>query len=741
MKAKEFFDYISKEINFYCGVPDSLLKDFCAYLTDYSEDNKHIITANEGNAIALACGNYLATQKPALVYMQNSGTGNCINPLLSLADAEVYNIPILMLVGWRGEPKIQDEPQHKKQGQVTSKIFDVIEVKHDILEKDFDKAKNQIDFAFKYMQKTKKPYALIVQKGTFDKYISKKNKKRSKAILSREEALNILCTQLKDDDIIISTTGQLSRELYEYRENNFQSHKKDFLTVGSMGHASSIALGIALAKPERNIFCLDGDGAAIMHLGAIPVLASSEIKNLKHIIFNNEAHDSVGGQATCANKINFTKLAQACGYKNTFCAINKKELKNILPKFLSKNDLSLLEIKVKCGARENLGRPKESPIENKESFMEFLRENKTFLGENSVKNLHKILKMQKVKKAIIFTGKNSFENIKKIISNELKEIETIFYNNFSPNPKAEEIEKAIKILPNNYDIILAIGGGSVIDFAKIFKLCSDNKINIRNYIKTKIETTKKHKLIAIPTTAGTGAEATKFAVVYVDGEKNSIETQDILPDFAIIDSNFILNIPRAIKASCALDAFCQGLEAFWSINSTKESDEFAQKSIELCNKNLLNYVNLNDKEAAKNMALASNLAGKAINIAKTTAAHALSYTITSIYGIPHGAAVCLSIAKLAQANYEAKPENVTDKRGAIYLKNKMQKLAQILEISTEDFSKHLVSIIEKAGLEYKISNLGIENVSKITDNVNANRLKNNPVKFSQQELNQLFFTN
>ncbi len=346
-------------ISCFTGVPDSLLKDFCAYITDCSKN--HTICANEGNAVALACGHYLATQEPALVYMQNSGIGNIINPLLSLADKDVYNIPFLMLIGWRGEPGIKDEPQHKTQGRLTLKLLDTVGIKYEILNENFEE---QVQKAVTYMKETKEPFALVARKGIFDKY-ELHNKQINTYEMTREQAIRNILKKLPQNSFIVSTTGYTSRELYEAREE----HSHDFLTVGSMGHASSIALGIALSKPDKEIFCFDGDGALLMHMGAVPVIASKSLTNFKHIIFNNEAHDSVGAQPTASKYINFK-----CLYNNVFSVSSEKELLEILPDFIQINKTALLEIKVKCGARKDLGRPKESPIENKKLFMEKLND-------------------------------------------------------------------------------------------------------------------------------------------------------------------------------------------------------------------------------------------------------------------------------------------------------------------------------------------------------------------------------
>lgn len=357
-------------INFFCGVPDSLLKDFCAYIAENFDSKSNIITANEGNAIALAAGHYLATSNPALVYMQNSGTGNTINPLLSLTDDEVYNIPLLIFVGWRGEPNTKDEPQHVKQGKVTDDIFDACKIEHSVLPNSENEAEIALVEAFEYMKNTLKPYVFIIKKGTFEKYEKKEEPKKFE--MTRESAICTVADYIDENSIIVSTTGQISRELYEHRERTNKNHKTDFLTVGSMGHASSIALGIALEKPNKKVYCFDGDGAFLMHMGAIPVIATQEPKNFKHVVFNNEAHDSVGAQKTSAYAVNFKNLALDCGYKSAFSVQTLEDLKTVMPEFINAKSPSLLEIKVNCGARKDLGRPKEKPIQNKIAFMENL---------------------------------------------------------------------------------------------------------------------------------------------------------------------------------------------------------------------------------------------------------------------------------------------------------------------------------------------------------------------------------
>lgn len=371
LDCKEFYDHLQKNgVDFFCGVPDSLLKSFCAYISDNAKN--HIITPNEGNAVALAAGHYLATAKPALVYLQNSGQGNIINPLISLCDKEIYQIPLLILIGFRGEPGVKDEPQHKKQGEITLGLFDEMGIKYEILPSDINQAKEVVNRAIEYMALHKEPYAIVVKKDTFSSYKLENKKSAPKYELSREDAVKIIIDNLSKDDAVVATTGMLSRELFEYRKNSNQSGENDFLTVGGMGHCSSIAMGIALSKNDKQIFCLDGDGAVIMHMGAMAMIGTSGLANFKHIIINNGAHDSVGGQDTIGFDIDFCKIAAACNYKNIFFADDKSSLLEKITKLRNCEGPSLFEIRVKKGARADLGRPTTKPLDNKEQLMKFL---------------------------------------------------------------------------------------------------------------------------------------------------------------------------------------------------------------------------------------------------------------------------------------------------------------------------------------------------------------------------------
>ena len=365
--TNEFFDYLKEnKLDFFVGVPDSLLKNLCARITENCDKKHNIITANEGNAIGIACGYHLATGKYGVVYMQNSGIGNAVNPLVSLADEEVYRIPLLMIVGWRGEPDTADEPQHKKQGKITLELFKTLGIETVILDDEFE---SKIRYCINYMKEYNKPVALIVRKNTFSEY--KYNFKQSDYVLSRECALEIIIDNISRDDIIISTTGKCSRELFELREMRNSGHSNDFLTVGSMGHTSSIALGISLFS-DRQIYCIDGDGSFIMHMGAAAINAVNCGNNFKYIIINNGVHESVGGQPTVAFDIDIPEILLKCGFANVCTALNEAEIKEGI-KFLKNHDKSAMVIYVKQGSRSNLGRPDLSPIENKKMLMENLK--------------------------------------------------------------------------------------------------------------------------------------------------------------------------------------------------------------------------------------------------------------------------------------------------------------------------------------------------------------------------------
>ena len=365
-------------IDFFTGVPDSLLKGLCneLYALYGTGSDRHIVAHNEGGAIALCAGHYMSTGKPGLCYMQNSGIGNTVNPLTSLMDTDVYALPCLLVIGWRGEPGIKDEPQHVRQGAVTLGQLNLLNIPYFILSADTSDETFRLNFQ-KLLQAMKEGHttAIVVRKDALktDKVPDYSNPYR----LSREKAAEIILSDASSDDIFVSTTGKLSREVFELREAASAGHEKDFLTVGSMGHASMIALQIATEKPDRTIWCLDGDGALLMHLGALPVIGNRRPKNLIHVVINNGAHETVGGMPVCSGSLNISGLAVAAGYPLVLKADSEETLREALCQARSAAGPILLEVLCACGARDNLGRPTNTPIQNRDAFMHTLTSNIT----------------------------------------------------------------------------------------------------------------------------------------------------------------------------------------------------------------------------------------------------------------------------------------------------------------------------------------------------------------------------
>ena len=371
MKVEKLVEIIGSD--FYTGVPDSQLKALCNYLMHtYGIDPKHhVIAANEGNCTALAAGYHLATGKVPVVYMQNSGEGNIINPLASLLNDKVYAIPAVFIVGWRGEPGVHDEPQHIYQGEVTVKLLDDMDIKSFIISKDTTEDELRAVMAdFRKLLENGKQVAFVVRKGALTDAPKVEYKNDNKMI--REEIIQHI-VKATGEDPIVSTTGKPSRELFETRAANGQSHKYDFLTVGSMGHTSSIALGVAINKPEQRIWCVDGDGAVLMHMGSMAVLGANAPKNVVHVVINNGAHETVGGMPTVAAKIDLVAIAKACGYPNAVCVDSFEALDRELEAAKSRNELSFIEVKCSIGARDDLGRPTTTALENKQNFMDYLK--------------------------------------------------------------------------------------------------------------------------------------------------------------------------------------------------------------------------------------------------------------------------------------------------------------------------------------------------------------------------------
>lgn len=370
MDIEDFIGLIDSD--FYIGVPDSQLKALCNYLMNiYGIDgNHHIIAANEGNCVAIAAGYHLATGKVPVVYMQNSGEGNVINPITSLLNDNVYAIPMIFVIGWRGEPGVHDEPQHIYQGKITRDLLDLMDINSFAVSQDttVEQLEN-IMVEFNKSLKLGKNVAFIIRKNALS--YNEKVRYENNLSMTREEIINHI-VDVANKDPIISTTGKASRELFEIRDKNNQGHEHDFLTVGSMGHTSSIALGVAINKPNTKIWCIDGDGSVLMHMGAMPVIANINPNNLVHIVINNGAHETVGGMPTVASEIKLSNIAKECGYPNYVLVDNFEDLDKELNHAKLRNELTFIEVLCSIGARDDLGRPTTTALENKINFMNFL---------------------------------------------------------------------------------------------------------------------------------------------------------------------------------------------------------------------------------------------------------------------------------------------------------------------------------------------------------------------------------
>lgn len=372
MKAEYFVNQIKGlGIETLVGVPDSTLKQFCDYInTDGRDEFRHYVPENEGSAVGIAAGVYLATKRPACVYMQNSGLGNTVNPITSLMNQAVYDIPMLMLIGWRGEPGFHDEPQHKFMGQVTLSLLEALEIPYSVIGADTTHEQlEQIMHQAGEVLGRNGQYAIVIRKNTFD--VRMGGEYTNANTLCREEAIGKILLSLKPEDVVVSTTGKISREVYEQSNQLLGQHGQSFLTVGGMGHASMIAFGMAVNMPEKRVFCLDGDGAVLMHMGSLPFIGKQSPENLIHICLNNEAHESVGGMPTGAVGQSYAVIARHSGYPHTFCAESMQELEQSLKEIGQLHGPVFLEVKVSMGSRSDLGRPKETAVENKNTFMKY----------------------------------------------------------------------------------------------------------------------------------------------------------------------------------------------------------------------------------------------------------------------------------------------------------------------------------------------------------------------------------
>ena len=353
IKVSALINLLKKnDIDFFTGVPDSVLKELSSFLQNKNK-NKHIIATSEGSAVSIGIGHYLSTKKLPAVYMQNSGLSNALNPLISIAHEKVYSIPLILIIGWRGSPRVKDEPQHNVKGKITEKILKLLNIKYTILRSASDI--NKFDKQIKLAKKNKSIVACLIEQGTLNK---SKNKKRKKDFynLDKELFLKNLLENLNKNTRIISSTGYNSRELMYLRKKYKFKNSKDFYMVGGMGHTSSVALGYSLSKKNITI-CIDGDGSLLMHLGSIKTAGTFANGNFKYILLNNNCHDSVGGQTTHANSIDFKKLSKSLGFKKFYQIKNKKNIQKIIKSFLKKNSLNFLEVKINNSKIKKLPRP------------------------------------------------------------------------------------------------------------------------------------------------------------------------------------------------------------------------------------------------------------------------------------------------------------------------------------------------------------------------------------------------
>jgi phosphonopyruvate decarboxylase len=370
MKCEDLWDIFEKEgLTFFTGVPDSTFNDWMKFLADrHGQGLENIVACNECEAVAIAAGHHLATGGLAVVYMQNAGLGKAVNPLTSLADPEVYSIPMILMIGWRGEPGVKDEPQHRKMGRIMLPLLDVLEVPHAGLPGEKGEAARVVREAASHALEHRTPYALIVKKGVFEQYDPAETSGQDWE-MSREDAIAAILDALAGEDVIISTTGKTSREVYEYREAHGQGHHSDFLTVGSMGCSPSIALGVALGRKDRRVLVLDGDGALIMQEGAMSTIGHYRPPNLYHMVFDNQAYDSTGGQPTTSPTVHFERVALASSYRGARTVYSREDLVAAAKDMLSAAGPRMLIVKVRKGARKDLGRPATTPVENKKAFM------------------------------------------------------------------------------------------------------------------------------------------------------------------------------------------------------------------------------------------------------------------------------------------------------------------------------------------------------------------------------------
>lgn len=360
-------------VKFFTGVPDSLLNDFCLYMTNNIPDSRHVMAANEGNAIGIAAGSYMATGNIPLVYMQNSGIGNATNPLLSLTHNCVYGIPMILVIGWRGDPSINDHAQHKKQGELTPVLMKDMDIPYEILDND-DTVIEKFTWAVTKAKEISSPVALIAKKAILTQK-EKKQQYPESILMNREEAISAVIDVFGEDAIYLGTTGRATREVHEQLKMHGIGEGHEWQNVGSMGHVSSVGLGLALACPDKKIVVFDGDAAAVMHMGALATNCRYKASNLIHIVLNNGVNESVGGQQSAGQLIDLTGVAKSCGYRNIGHAVeNKEELQQVMRTLPGDDMPAFVDVHVRQGIRPDMPKLNIDHKAQKEALMKYIME-------------------------------------------------------------------------------------------------------------------------------------------------------------------------------------------------------------------------------------------------------------------------------------------------------------------------------------------------------------------------------
>lgn len=715
-KLAEIFK--SQELTFFTGVPCSILKDWLNFIKD-NKDFQHVAASSEGEACAISTGFHLAANRIPVVYMQNSGLGNSVDPLTSLLNEEMYNIPAILLISWRGEPGTNDTPQHTKMGRITTGLLETLGIPYTVLPFEESEINQEIKKAKEYAQEHNSPYALILRKGIIGLYNSEKEEDRH--ILTREQTIEMIVDGFTNKEIVVSTTGKTSRELFEVRKKKNQKTETDLYTLGSMGCCSGIGLGIALQKPDKKVFVFDGDGSVLMKMGTLATIGHCGPKNFYHIVFDNNAHDSTGGQKTSSNTVDFAKTALSCGYKFGQVVSTKEQLIESIKSMKSVDGPAMLVIKVKKGARKDLSRPDRISMEYRNEFAEFIRRKpitekyhlptKIILGRLE-ENIREAVDLFNPRKILLITSGNAMKRAGVIdrILNCLSEYQVTIFDKVKPNPSPETAEQA----KQDTDLIIGLGGGSVMDVAKVAATHLDKPC------------------IVIPTTAGTGSEVTPFAALYTPEKKISFTGK--YPDVALIDYRLTLTMPKELVASTGMDVLSQAIEAYWSIYSTPLTDIHAKRAIELCIKNLEASWN-GDEKARESMSLAALEAGRAFSQTKTTAVHSVSYPFSVFYKIPHGLACAFTLPHFLVYNYKVAASDCLDQRGPDFVKSRIKEIAIFLGAgSVEEGKETILNLMKSINLPTKID-FDIDTIVK--HGFTPERVKNNPRELTQDDLKNI----